>query len=355
MSAQGQFLQERALFNDLKLRVFDATQLESGNWLFACIANSITPGDSSMALLIKTDSAFQELWTKRYKALRRDEFTSLTLLSDGNILLGGTMRQDFSFENGGSVYKVDTAGNVIWHKMYDEDDDDRVLDIFEQADSTLMIFIREGVNNRPSKLVHANRNGDILSQRSIGIDMNTGLIANEVVTDGQDNYYYAGTNRNNQAIEELYVIAVTDSSILWNKQYNLGGRSINTTVSLFNEEDQSLIVSGIINDSVGIFTNFWVVKMDLQGNVKWSQEYGSPDRYQEFVGDIKPLANGEFLLLGRGFNDNGSEGFAMKIDSVGNQIWTKGYNTSTPNFGISTAYALIDGKFLLNGTRGLSF
>jgi hypothetical protein len=60
---------------------------------------------------------------------------------------------------------------------------DRVLDIFEQADNTLMIFIREGVNNRPTKVIHANEDGDILSQRAYYVHNNMGLLANAVVAD----------------------------------------------------------------------------------------------------------------------------------------------------------------------------
>ena len=194
---------EKTFSNEIKFTLSDGVQFDDGNWMFSAFAYSLTPGDSAMSIVLKTDSTFSLLWAKRYKHLRRDDFSCLTPLKDGNVLIGGTMRQTFSLEDGGSIYKLDTAGNVIWHLMYDEDFDDRVLDIFEQEDSTLMIFIREGVTNRPSKIIHATSQGSIISQRAYTVDSNLGLLANAVVADESENYYFSG-NVQHQGIQELF-------------------------------------------------------------------------------------------------------------------------------------------------------
>ena len=342
---------ERILSNEIQLAISDGVRLDDENWIFSAFAYSVTPGDSAMAIVFKTDSTFKPLWAKRYKYLRRDDFSCITPLSDGNVLIGGTMRQDFSSNDGGSVFKLDTAGNVIWHLMYDEDFDDRVLDIFEQSDSTLMVFIREGVNNRPTKIVHADKDGSILSQRSYTFDNTFGLLANEVVTDESKQYYFSGSVFY-QGVSEVFVCAVDDSSLLWYKRYNFSDLSVGNFSSAYVDNGNSIVLAGSIDDTNTIFVNTWLMKIDLQGNVVWAKEYSQPSGYTESISDIKPLSNGDLMVFGRVFDDNGSKGFAMKVDSMGNQIWTRGYNPSSPTLGIGSSFILPDGRMLINANSG---
>lgn len=351
--AFGQTVIEKVLSNEIKFTLSDGVRLDDGTWMFSAFAYSITPGDSAMAMVVKTDSSFNPLWAKRYKNLRRDDFSCITLLKEGNVLVGGTMRQNFSNQNGGSVFKLDTAGNVIWQLLYEEDFDDRVLDIFEQADSSLMIFIREGVTNGPTKVIHATKDGSILSQRTYALDSNPslGLLANSVVVDENEQYYFSGSVAN-QGAQELYVCAVNDANFLWYRRFRFNDRSIGSFTSTYIPSDQSIILGGSIADTVGIFVNIWLAKIDLQGNVKWMKEYGQDLGYTENAAGIKPLPNGDLLMFGSVFDDQGSQAFVMRLDSLGNKIWEKGYDPASPRFGIGDLFLLPDGRMLLNAGSG---
>lgn len=348
----AQPLLEKVLSNEIKLALSDGLRFDDGSWMFSAYGYSITPGDSAMAMVIKTDSSFQPIWAKRYKHLRRDDFSCITALSDGNVLVGGTMRQSFSLDDGGSVFKLDTAGNVIWHLMYAEDFDDRVLDIFEQADSSLMIFIREGVTNRPTKIIHANKNGGIISQRAYTVDSTSfGLLANNVVADENEQYYFSGSVFI-QGTQELFVCGVNASNLLWYKRFRFDDRSVGSFSSTYNPADQSIILGGTITDTVGIFVNIWLAKIDLLGDVKWAKEYGQDLGYTESVSVIKPLDNGDLMMLGRAFDDQGSQGFAMRLDAMGNKIWERAYDPISPSFGIGDAFFLPDGRMVINANSG---
>lgn len=349
--SSAQPLLEKILSNEIKLAISDGVRFDDGNWMFSAFASSITPGDSAMAIVLKTDSSLTPLWAKRYKFLRRDDFSCMTPLSDGNVLVGGTMRQDFSNNNGGSVFKLDTAGNVIWHLMYDEDFDDRVLNIFEQADSSLMIFIREGVTNQPTKIVHATKDGNILSQRTFTANDNLGLLANEVVVDENERYYFTGSVFF-EGTSELFVCSVDDDGLIWYKRFRFADRGVSSFVGSYIPADQTIMLGGTILDTVGIFVNTWLAKLDLQGNLIWAKEYGRDEGYTESVSTISPLSNGDLMIHGRVFDDQGSQGFAMKIDSMGSPIWTRGYNPSSPSVGIGNLFFLPDGRMLINANSG---
>lgn len=348
----AQPLLEKVLSNEIKLALSDGVRFDDGSWMFSAYAYSITPGDSAMAMVIKTDSTFSPLWAKRFEYLRRDDFSCITPLADGNVLVGGAMRQEFSLDYGGSILKLDTAGNLIWHLMYDDKFGDRVLDVFEQADSSLMIFIREGVTNRPTKIVHADKGGSILSQRAYTIDStNFGLLANNVVADENEQYYFSGSVFI-QGTQELFVCGVNTSNLLWYKRFRFDDRSVGSFSSTYNPVDQSIILGGTITDTVGIFVNIWLAKIDLLGNVKWAKEYGGDQGYTESVSVIQPLDNGDFMMFGRVFDDQGSEGFAMKLDSMGSKIWERAYNPSSPSFGIGDVFSLPDGRMVINANSG---
>ncbi|MEL7530187.1 MAG: T9SS type A sorting domain-containing protein [Bacteroidota bacterium] len=350
--AWSQNLTEKVLSTDLKMALSDGVRLEDGSWMFSAFANSITPGDSSMAMVVKTDSSFSLLWAKRYKYLRRDDFSCITKLSDGNVIVGGTMRQSFSLENGGSLYKLDTAGNVIWHLFYDDSSDDRVENIFEQADSSLVIFIRKGVSNNPTKIIHASQEGNIISQReyTLADNQSLGLLADEVVADENEQYYFTGSV-SNQGVQEAYVCALDDNTLLWYKRFRFADRSTSSFKIAYDPMGQSLFIAGGVPDTIGIFTNIWLAKLDLMGNMLWAKEYGGPLRYTEFITGIYPQANGDILLSGSVFNDNGSDGYLMRLDATGNKLWEKGYKPNTTTFSLG-AFLLADGRMLLNGNSG---
>lgn len=343
---------EKILTNEIELALSDGVRLDDGSWMFSAFAYSITPGDSAMAMVIKTDSTFSPIWAKRYKNLRRDDFSCITPLSDGNVLIGGTMRQSFALEEGGSVLKLDTAGNVLWHQLYDEDFDDRVLEIFEQADSSLMIFIREGVTNRPSKVVHTTKNGAILTQRTYKVDSTSlGLLANSVVADEQGQYYFSGAVPI-QGMQEVFVCAVDDTDLLWNKGFQFSGRNVGSFKSVYLPDDQTIMLGGFIADTVGIFGNIWLLKMDLTGTVIWAKEYGRQERFTENISGIMPLDSGKIMMYGTFFGDQGSQGFVMALDSLGNKIWENAYAPASPSFGIADVFVLPDGRLLANANSG---
>ncbi len=114
---------------------------------------------------------------------------------------------------------------------------------------------------------------------------------------------------------------------------------------------QALFIGGGVPDTVGIFANIWLAKLDMMGNFLWAKEFGGPQLFTEFISGIYPQANGDILLSGSAFNDNGSDGYLMLLDSTGNKIWEKGYNPNTTTFGVG-AFFLPDGRMLLNGNSG---
>lgn len=330
--AQAQTYIERAISYDIPTGVVDAEPLPGGDILLATFAYPSTY-DSAVAMLVKVDSNLEVRWAKRYKAFTKDDMSSLTTLQDGNILLGGTMRQQFSNQVGGSIYKIDTAGNVIWHKAYSASYDDRVLDVFEEADSSLMIFIRHGVTNQPTKILHANSNGDLLSSTTY-FNGSRGVFAEAVTSDQNGDYYMSGMLYNLTTTRlDLFVCLVNGSGMQWYKLFEFGRSISSYGISLTT--DGNLMVAGHIQDTNTFnANNLFLMKLDLQGNELWTTEYAQPDPYTESLWGMLPRSNGEMILFGGAGTATGRDGLIFKVDASGNLMWTKGYH----HYPIQTGY-----------------
>lgn len=59
--SMAQSVIEKVLSNEIKLALSDGVRYDDANWIFSAFAYSITPGDSAMAMVVKTDSSFTPL------------------------------------------------------------------------------------------------------------------------------------------------------------------------------------------------------------------------------------------------------------------------------------------------------
>jgi hypothetical protein len=105
--------------------------------------------------------------------------------------------------------------------------------------------------------------------------------------------------------------------------------------------------------------DFWLVKLDAQGNKLWDKRFGglNDDRMIKII----PVATGGFLLCGwsqsgigydkteasRGVTDY----WVVKVDDQGNKLWDKRFGSLDEDF-LYTAVASPDGGCLLSGFTG---
>lgn len=343
----SQSLYEKELSGIGNLAISDVYTAPDGSRYLAGSVNPATV-DSVMAVLIKTDSLSNILWAKRYKCFHKDLFTSITPLSDGNLILGGTIRENFNPLSGGSIYKIDTTGNEMWHKVYSDSYDDRVLKVFERPDNSLMLFIQYGVSGQPTKLIHTDNSGNIISQRVY--EMNTqGIAATSVTADASHNYYMSGTLFNSSAgHSNLFICAVNESVILWIREYDFGRNA--DSYGITYTTDGNLAVNGSIPDTLFPSSyNTWILKTDLSGTVLWANEYGQTQAYNETLTGITPLPNGDILSTGQANTVAGSDALAFTVSASGNVLWTQTYHHFPYQY-LYKGNVLPDGTLLLTGS-----
>ncbi len=100
-------------------------------------------------------------------------------------------------------------------------------------------------------------------------------------------------------------------------------------------------------------TDFWIVKVDAQGNKEWDRAYGS--EFIDYLFTVLALEDGGFLLAGRSFGDitdplSGETNFrVIRIDAAGDKIWDRAYGSMRGDY-LQQAIITDDGGFLLAGS-----
>ena len=103
-------------------------------------------------------------------------------------------------------------------------------------------------------------------------------------------------------------------------------------------------------------TDYWVVRTDALGNLLWERSFGSTG--YDYLADVAVNSNGDFLLGGYTYSsaggdksDTGNGGYdfwIVKIDAQGNKIWDKTLGGSSDDF-LSKIVVHEDGQYLLAG------
>ncbi len=125
----------------------------------------------------------------------------------------------------------------------------------------------------------------------------------------------------------------------WIKNY--GGTGEDTAQSVIQTMDEGYAILGYSNSTDGDLTgktttvnDYWLLKLDAEGNLSWSKTYGGTkdDRGQSVI----QTADGGYAIVGYAMSDDGdgsnNEGFhdnwILRLDGSGNILWEKSFGFS---------------------------
>ena len=164
---------------------------------------------------------------------------------------------------------------------------------------------------------------------------------------------------------DYWVVKFDNSgNIQWQK--TLGGDQDDYLRKIIQISDDGYIVlgyssSGISGDKTENSqggTDYWILKLDVSGNIMWQKTIGSDDN--DTVADVEQAADGGFLIGGTA--SSGVSGdktvvgdvWILKLDVNGNIQWQKGYDFFA-NSNLSNARLTDDGGFIIagSGTGGI--
>jgi len=325
--------------------IYSLQQTADGGYILAGVTSSgisgsktITNNGPTDAWLIRLDGNGNELWEKSYGGTNGDACLSIQKTSDGGYVLGGGSTSgasgNKSSTNYGSldcwVVRLDANFNKLWDNSFGGSSLDIDLSVQQNTNGGYILggYSYSGVSGNKTTAVFGSGLPDFWA---VCVDSNGNkLWEGDFGGTGSDTLYTAITTRDGG--------------------YLLGG-------------DSSSGVSGNKTNVNFGATDFWLVKIDANGNKIWDKAFGGDG--SETVNEIQQTSDNGFILVGSstsGVSGNkttpgygGEDSWVIRLDATGNIVWQKSFGGDDTDWASSVCQTS-DGGFIVGNysTSGVS-
>jgi len=278
-------------------------------------------------LTLKLDSAGNVLWERIYDSGDSDDPVGIAVDVDGNVYVAGSDLNGSNYDY--LTLKYGSTGDLLWARTYDSGSSDRATDM--TVDMVGNIYVA-GVVSDSNLTIKYDSDGNTLWEKVL--DGGIGGSADSIAVDGAGNIFLAGTSSVNGSVyDDDYFTAKYDAAgnLLWNKFFN--NMKYDRAHGIEVDGSGNIYVAGSSGD-IGI-SDYLTVKYDTAGNLLWSRVYdtGGQDSVTGLALDI----DGNVYVAGYYDDVDGFDHLILKYDASGNLIWPKfGDNLSAEQiFGIA--------------------
>lgn len=164
-----------------------------------------------------------------------------------------------------------------------------------------------------------------------------------------DGYRYSGVEACDDGNTTDGDGCTSSCEIAWAATFGGTGGEQMGSMSAQETDDRGFILSGYTTSTGAGGLDFWVVKVDEDGNETWSNTYGGTGN--EYALSILPTSDSGYIIAGKtdSVGAGGDDFWVVKIDSSGGQMWAYPYGGT----GNESAFAIqetTDGGYIVAGT-----
>lgn len=286
------------------------TESPDGGYVIAGWTMSYGPSNLN-GWVIKLNNTGEIQWQKTYGESQADSFYAISPTSDQGYVIAGATQSFGAVGNDMWLVRVDGSGNVIWSKSYGGSGSDIAHSVIQSSDGGFVIVgstesFGAGAHDVWVRKVDASGNLNWqMVEGGGGTDL--GL---SVAKDTSGNFLVTGyTGSSGDGIEFLILKIDSSGNVVWRKTY---GSDADEGYAVITTEDGGSIVAG---QSFGFGV---LVKLDQSGNTQWKKRYGGGG-YDE-IQDLVRTSDGGYALTGLTFSYGAGDAdfWVLKIDGEGN-------------------------------------
>lgn len=317
----------------------------------------------------KIDANGTLLWQKCLGGSKWDYGSALDYCSDGGLIVAG---QTDSYDGDISnfigyvdfwVVKTDQFGNIQWEKCYGGTSPDQANSIKQTFDNGFIIAGRTSSNDTHVSGNHGGEDSWIVKIDSIGnIEWQKCLggsnqdWANDICLTNNGYYVLNYTDSNdgdvsgNHGNHDFWIVKLDlTGNIVW--QRCLGGSDLDQGNTILATSDAGCIaigrtfsVDGDVSNNTGD-SDYWLVKLDSLGNLEWEKCFGY--NLNSSIDDgysIQQSVDSGFVIAGFSYGNtcySNYDFWIIKISSEGNQEWEKCIGGSEQD----AAYSILQDNF----------
>ncbi|MFC5269130.1 gliding motility-associated C-terminal domain-containing protein [Adhaeribacter terreus] len=379
--------------------LYSLQQTSDGGYILGGTSSSNISGDKSQVSrgntdywVVKLDSSGNKMWDKTFGGSNKDELFPLHQTSDGGYILGGYSDSgiygDKSQANRGFedywIVKLDANGNKIWDKTFGGSERDILSSLQQTSDGGYILggYSYSSIGSDKSQanigsiyscdywIIKLDANGNKIWDRTFGGSYSDRLHSLQQTSDGgyilggySDSGSSGDKSQANRGREDFWVVRLdANGNKIWDKTF--GGSERDEILSLQQTFDGGYILGGYSKSGISGdkgqasrgSDDYWIVKLDVNGNKLWDKTFGGND--SDVLFSLKQTSDGGYILGGysssaiSGDKSQSSQGnvdyWVVKLDASGSKQWDKTIGGSNLNFFYSLQQAS-DGGFILGG------
>jgi len=290
--------------------------------------------------IVKLDENGNIEWQKSLGGSGDDQTYSVQQTTDGGYIVVGSSNSndgDVSGNNGGKdfwVVKLNTSGNIIWQKSLGGSLTDVAATVQQTTDGGYIVAgssrsndgdLTENNGGYDFWVVKLDDTGNIVWQKSLGGSGTDSSGSIQQTTDGGfistgNSGSNDGDVTGNNGWTDLWVVRLDVSgNIIWQK--SLGGSGTDVGLSVKQTTDGSYIVGGYSSSNDGYvdgnngFHDFWVIKLDMSGNLIWQKSLGGSDTDRAY--SLELTTDGSYIVGGFSSSNDGD----VTANNGGDDYW----------------------------------
>lgn len=290
--------------------------------------------DKTVAWVLKLDHDGNMIWNKTFFQGAGSEFRYVLGLDDGFLLVGNVFLP--SGDTDGYVVRIDAAGNLRWGITLGGEKVDKLFSAVKTQDGFVLVGLTYSFGNDSEVwVVKIDVNGNVVWNKTYGGSMEDAGRAIAATED--NNYFVAGyTNSMGNGDYDFLLLKIDASgNLLWNKTY--GGSQSDEAYAIANTAGGFVIVGDTRSKGAGD-NDAWIIKVDLNGDLVWDKTVGGEGF--DMPNCVTASNYGGYLVGGFTFSfGNGERDFWLfKVDDQGNVLWSCTVGRS----GFEEAYAVLE-------------
>ena len=292
-----------------------------------------------------------------YGGDKNEQGISLDITNDNGYILLGNTRSEGEGSNDIYLIKLNNWGQVEWSKTFGWCYHDFGLWVEQTNDNGFILTGNRwgfGYGGEDIVLIKTDIYGDEIWSNFYGyIHQDQGFCVKELSDGG---FILLGYSKSFEPKGDFYVVRVdAEGNKLWS--YNYGSEYVDYGFEIIPTENNCFLMIGskggfynvVASDFKSHDADILIIKIDESGNELWRKIYG--DSCHDFGKSIKPSGDNGYYCFGstQSYGAGSFDAYLLKIDNEGNELWSKTFGGDDFEYGASMDIG-IDGSLYLLGT-----
>ncbi len=314
-----------------------------------------TPSNSSVTIAPQCSAISNYYWVRSYAGGKRDIASSVQQTSDGGYIVAGKTN---SFGAGGDdlwLLKLDPIGDIEWQKTYGGGADDSANSIQQTSDGGYIVAgwtASFGAGRGDFWLLKLDPDGNVQWQKAYG--GGAADCAYSVQETSDEGYIVAGVGSFGTGGDAFWVLKLDlTGEVQWQKAY--GGNGQESACFIQETTEEGYILAGTTESFGAGLRNcdFWVLKLAPTGSIQWQKVYGGSG--DDRLYSVEETAGGGYIIAGTtdsfGTGINDYDFWVLKLGAEGDVRWQKTYGGGGNDYAYSVRQTF-DGGYIIAGETG---